>query len=124
MPAEVSVPISLFSPSGAVMPTTASTCCAIRYSAHECAALASYFESHHTYLTWRPLMPPCWKARTVITPSTEATTKEQAMRETATRSLILRATTGPSECDLLGMLSPGPGPALRNGYAPVRASTR
>jgi hypothetical protein len=58
MPAPVRVPISLFSPSGAVMPTTASTCCEMRYSAHEWAALASYFESHHTYCTWRPLMPP------------------------------------------------------------------
>src|SRR6266568_1935113 len=56
--------------------------------------------------TWpdglKPPRPPCWKARTVITPSTEATIREQAMSATATRSLILRATTGPSECDLLG----------------------
>jgi hypothetical protein len=26
--------------------------------AHACAELASYFESHQTYCTWRPLMPP------------------------------------------------------------------
>src|SRR5437773_6257879 len=65
--------------------------------------------------TWpdglKPPRAPCWKAMTVITPSTEATTREQAISATATRSLILRATTGPSECDLLGMQRPGPRPA-------------
>src|SRR6266850_8145917 len=70
MPALVNVWTSLFSPRGAVHPTTASTCCAIRYWAQACAELASYFESHHTYCTLRPLMPPaeltfCMYARTV-----------------------------------------------------------
>src|SRR5258708_9583260 len=60
------------------MPTTASTCCEMRYSAHEWAALASYFESHQTYLTWRPLMPPaalmpCMYARTVSRSTEEST---------------------------------------------------
>src|SRR2546430_16586193 len=59
MPALVRVLISLFSPSGAVSPTTASTCCEIRYWAQACAGLASYFESHQTYWTFPPLMPPC-----------------------------------------------------------------
>src|SRR5579859_7605234 len=201
MPALVSVLISLFSPSGAVRPTTASTCCAIRYCAHAWAALASYLESHHTYWTWRPLMPPealtpcmyartvsrstdestgplmskkppivieppltpdcdwllepvppevavdpppplelaelgawapetwplkpalppCVKERTVITPSTEATTTEPASRATAIRSRMLRATTSSSAVsygrtkDL---------PTLRDPYASVRSSTR
>src|SRR5579859_938027 len=78
MPALVSVLISLFSPSGAVRPTTASTCCAIRYCAHAWAALASYLESHHTYWTCRPLMPPealtdCMYARTVSRSTDEST---------------------------------------------------
>src|SRR5437762_3433866 len=78
MPAPVSVLISLFSPNGAVRPTTASTCCEMRYSAHACAALASYFESHHRYWTLRPLMPPaaftfCMYARTVSRSTDEST---------------------------------------------------
>src|SRR5256886_11216605 len=60
------------------MPTTASTFCAIRYRAHCPAELASYFESHQTYSTWRPLMPPAWLiacmyARTVSRSTDEST---------------------------------------------------
>src|SRR5258708_1177312 len=78
MPALVSVLISLFSPSGAVRPTTGSTCWGMRYCAHEWAALASYLESHHTYWTCRPLMPPdaltpCMYARTVSRSTDEST---------------------------------------------------
>src|SRR5437899_8153410 len=78
MPAAVRVLISLFSPSGAVRPTTARTFRAIRYWAHAWAELASYFESHQTYSTWRPLMPPAWLiacmyARTVSRSTDEST---------------------------------------------------
>src|SRR3982074_46979 len=78
MPCDVSVDISLSSPGGAVGPTTAITCCEIRYWAHWWAELASYFESHHTYSTCRPLMPPaalraCMYARTVSRSTEEST---------------------------------------------------
>src|SRR3989442_11956154 len=60
------------------MPTTASTFCAIRSRAHCPAELASYLESHQTYSTCRPLMPPpaltaCMYARTVSRSTDEST---------------------------------------------------
>src|SRR5207247_11065815 len=51
--------------------------------------------------TWpdglKPPRAPCWKAMTVITPSTEATTREQAISATAPGSRILGAPPGPPE---------------------------
>src|SRR4029077_15749223 len=85
MPAPVSVLISLFSPRGAVKPTTASTFCEIRYCAQLCAELASYLESHQTYWTCRPLIPPealtaCMEAQPVSRSTEESTGPETSKK--------------------------------------------